>query len=162
MTGELVLCLCITKWMIIVWPFLMQNAPFGNFKQCIIFTLVWLRKQPLWTRPWLGFVLLSVANRTQARQTCMFQVPAPVPALQSPEPNPETIHPDLSSSSVLTNSGWCWCAESINENYFQKLKHWSLPHINVTASPTHTKCVHTVTWQGGKSITWYRICCCTG
>ncbi|XP_041804999.1 kinesin-like protein KIF2C isoform X1 [Chelmon rostratus] len=48
----------------------------------------------------------SVARRSQARQTCMFQAPAPVPAPVpvSSQANPETVHPDLPSSSVLTNS----------------------------------------------------------
>ncbi|KAM9349299.1 kinesin-like protein KIF2C [Symphorus nematophorus] len=52
----------------------------------------------------------SVASRSQVRQTCMFQgqgaVPAPVPTSESSQANPETIRPDLpsSSSSVLTNS----------------------------------------------------------
>ncbi|XP_044075096.1 kinesin-like protein KIF2C isoform X2 [Siniperca chuatsi] len=50
----------------------------------------------------------SVASRSQVRQTCMFQAPAPVPApvptSESSQANPETIHPDLPSSSVLTNS----------------------------------------------------------
>ncbi|XP_073347394.1 kinesin-like protein KIF2C isoform X2 [Pagrus major] len=49
-------------------------------------------------------------NRSQVRQTCLFQAPAPVPApVQTSEPSgasPETIRPELpsSSSSVLTNS----------------------------------------------------------
>ncbi|XP_040911091.1 kinesin-like protein KIF2C isoform X2 [Toxotes jaculatrix] len=50
----------------------------------------------------------SVASRTQARQTCMFQAPAPVPApvttSESSQGRPETVHPDLTPSSVLTNS----------------------------------------------------------
>ncbi|XP_070774834.1 kinesin-like protein KIF2C [Enoplosus armatus] len=48
----------------------------------------------------------SVANRSQVRQTCLFQaptsVPAPVP--ECSRENPEIIHPDLPPSSVLTNS----------------------------------------------------------
>lgn len=58
----------------------------------------------------LDLFLLSVASRSQVRQTCLFQAPAPVPApvqaSVSPQTNPETIHPDLPSSSVLRNSGW--------------------------------------------------------
>nr|XP_033505886.1 kinesin-like protein KIF2C isoform X1 [Epinephelus lanceolatus]XP_033505887.1 kinesin-like protein KIF2C isoform X1 [Epinephelus lanceolatus] len=50
----------------------------------------------------------SVANRSQTRQTCMFQAPAPVPApvptSESAQVNLETVHPDVPSSSVLTNS----------------------------------------------------------
>ncbi|KAE8290938.1 Kinesin-like protein KIF2C Mitotic centromere-associated kinesin [Larimichthys crocea] len=50
----------------------------------------------------------SFASRSQVRQTCLFQAPAPVPApvqaSVSPQTNPETIHPDLPSSSVLRNS----------------------------------------------------------
>ncbi|XP_040911089.1 kinesin-like protein KIF2C isoform X1 [Toxotes jaculatrix] len=50
----------------------------------------------------------KVASRTQARQTCMFQAPAPVPApvttSESSQGRPETVHPDLTPSSVLTNS----------------------------------------------------------
>ncbi|XP_040911092.1 kinesin-like protein KIF2C isoform X3 [Toxotes jaculatrix] len=50
----------------------------------------------------------SFASRTQARQTCMFQAPAPVPApvttSESSQGRPETVHPDLTPSSVLTNS----------------------------------------------------------
>ncbi|KAM7379307.1 hypothetical protein PAMP_004871 [Pampus punctatissimus] len=51
----------------------------------------------------------SCTSRSQTRQTCMFQAPAPVPAPVSTSEtsvtNPETIHPDLVPSSVLTNSG---------------------------------------------------------
>ncbi|XP_078120582.1 kinesin-like protein KIF2C isoform X1 [Sander vitreus] len=52
----------------------------------------------------------SVANRSQTRQTCSFQAPAPVPASvptsESSQANLETVHPNLpSSSSLLTNSG---------------------------------------------------------
>ncbi|CAK6969454.1 kinesin-like protein KIF2C isoform X2 [Scomber scombrus] len=47
-------------------------------------------------------------TRSQARQTCMFQVPAPVPApltqFETSVANPKTIQPDLSPPSVLTNS----------------------------------------------------------
>ncbi|XP_036941200.1 kinesin-like protein KIF2C isoform X1 [Acanthopagrus latus] len=48
-------------------------------------------------------------SRSQARQTCLFQAPAPVPApVQTSQPSgasPETIRPDLpSSSSALTSS----------------------------------------------------------
>ncbi|XP_030257465.1 kinesin-like protein KIF2C isoform X2 [Sparus aurata] len=48
-------------------------------------------------------------SRSQARQTCLFQAPAPVPVpvqtSQPPGASPETIRPDLpSSSSILTNS----------------------------------------------------------
>ncbi|XP_042283660.1 kinesin-like protein KIF2C isoform X1 [Thunnus maccoyii] len=47
----------------------------------------------------------QAATRSQARQTCMFQAPAPVPApVLTSETSPETIHPDLPPSSVLTNS----------------------------------------------------------
>ncbi|KAI3374969.1 hypothetical protein L3Q82_021495, partial [Scortum barcoo] len=47
-----------------------------------------------------------IGSRSQGRQTCMFQVPAPVPPpAESLQANPETIHPDLPPSSVLTNSG---------------------------------------------------------
>ncbi|XP_042353644.1 kinesin-like protein KIF2C isoform X2 [Plectropomus leopardus] len=51
---------------------------------------------------------VSFANRSQTRQTCMFQAPAPVPApvppCESSQANRETVHPDHTSSSVLTNS----------------------------------------------------------
>ncbi|XP_070701000.1 kinesin-like protein KIF2C [Pempheris klunzingeri] len=51
-------------------------------------------------------------SRSQTRQTCMFQAPAPVPApapapapnSESSQANPETIHPDLPASSVITSS----------------------------------------------------------
>ncbi|XP_041848677.1 kinesin-like protein KIF2C isoform X2 [Melanotaenia boesemani] len=47
-------------------------------------------------------------TRSQVRQTCMFQAPAPVPApastMGSSPSNPETFHPDLKPSSVHTNS----------------------------------------------------------
>ncbi|XP_041848675.1 kinesin-like protein KIF2C isoform X1 [Melanotaenia boesemani] len=50
----------------------------------------------------------SVTTRSQVRQTCMFQAPAPVPApastMGSSPSNPETFHPDLKPSSVHTNS----------------------------------------------------------
>ncbi|KAM9845048.1 kinesin-like protein KIF2C [Aulostomus maculatus] len=46
----------------------------------------------------------SSANRSQTRQTCMFQPPAPVAASKSSVANPETIHPEISPSPVLTNS----------------------------------------------------------
>lgn len=48
------------------------------------------------------------ATRSQARQTCMFQAPASVSVVEadpgSSSANPETIHPDLPPSSVLTIS----------------------------------------------------------
>ncbi|XP_076000574.1 kinesin-like protein KIF2C isoform X2 [Genypterus blacodes] len=40
-------------------------------------------------------------SKPQTRQTCLFQAPAPVPSALSTQANPETIHPDLSPSSVL-------------------------------------------------------------
>ncbi|XP_008290749.1 kinesin-like protein KIF2C isoform X2 [Stegastes partitus] len=50
---------------------------------------------------------LSFATRSQARQTCLFQVPAPVsvpePTIESTMANPEAVHCDP-PSSVLTNS----------------------------------------------------------
>ncbi|XP_072220205.1 kinesin-like protein KIF2C isoform X2 [Leuresthes tenuis] len=50
----------------------------------------------------------SFATRSQARQTCLFQVPAPVAAPASTvgysQANPETIRADLNPSPVLTNS----------------------------------------------------------
>ncbi|KAM7400672.1 hypothetical protein PAMA_005052 [Pampus argenteus] len=50
----------------------------------------------------------SFTSRSQSRQTCMFQAPAPVPApvptSETSVTNPETIHPDLVPSTVLTNS----------------------------------------------------------
>ncbi|KAM3603767.1 uncharacterized protein V6R79_001743 [Siganus canaliculatus] len=50
----------------------------------------------------------SFANRSQVRQTCMFQAPVPVSApVQTTEfshARQETIHSDLPTSSVLTNS----------------------------------------------------------
>ncbi|KAK1878910.1 Kinesin-like protein KIF2C [Dissostichus eleginoides] len=53
----------------------------------------------------------SVANRSQNRQTCMFQVPAPppdlapVPTSESTRANLEPVHQDPPPSSVLTHSG---------------------------------------------------------
>ncbi|KAF3858274.1 hypothetical protein F7725_011475 [Dissostichus mawsoni] len=53
----------------------------------------------------------SVANRSQNRQTCMFQVPAPppdlapVPTSESTRANLEPVHQDPPPSSVLTQSG---------------------------------------------------------
>ncbi|KAK1876052.1 Kinesin-like protein KIF2C [Dissostichus eleginoides] len=52
-----------------------------------------------------------VANRSQNRQTCMFQVPAPppdlapVPTSESTRANLEPVHQDPPPSSVLTHSG---------------------------------------------------------
>ncbi|XP_059201017.1 kinesin-like protein KIF2C isoform X1 [Centropristis striata] len=50
----------------------------------------------------------SVVSRSQTRQTCMFQPPAPVPApvstSESPQANLEVVQPEAPSSSVLTNS----------------------------------------------------------
>ncbi|XP_037643018.1 kinesin-like protein KIF2C isoform X1 [Sebastes umbrosus] len=50
----------------------------------------------------------SVVNRSQNRQTCLFQVPAPVlspvSTSESSQANVETVHPDLPSSAVITNS----------------------------------------------------------
>ncbi|XP_069013405.1 kinesin-like protein KIF2C isoform X1 [Embiotoca jacksoni] len=48
----------------------------------------------------------SVATRSQARQTCMFQapVPAPVQTITSLPANPLSVQPELPPSSVLTNS----------------------------------------------------------
>uniref|UniRef100_UPI003AAF1BC2 kinesin-like protein KIF2C n=1 Tax=Centroberyx gerrardi TaxID=166262 RepID=UPI003AAF1BC2 len=50
----------------------------------------------------------TVARKSQARQTCLFQVPAPaaapVPTPESAQPNPETLYPDIPPASVLTNS----------------------------------------------------------
>lgn len=48
---------------------------------------------------------VSFATRSQNRQTCMFPATVPPPA-ESLQANPETIHPDLPPSSVLTNSGF--------------------------------------------------------
>uniref|UniRef100_A0A3Q3K4N8 Kinesin-like protein n=1 Tax=Monopterus albus TaxID=43700 RepID=A0A3Q3K4N8_MONAL len=55
--------------------------------------------------PWPS--TFSVAKRSQARQTSVFQPPAPLraPVLTSEsQANPETVRPDLPSSSVLINS----------------------------------------------------------
>ncbi|KAM6919811.1 kinesin-like protein KIF2C isoform 2-T3 [Lycodopsis pacificus] len=48
----------------------------------------------------------AFASRTQTRQTCLFQAPAPVlaPTPESSQANGETVASDLPSSSVLTNS----------------------------------------------------------
>ncbi|KAF7652965.1 hypothetical protein LDENG_00088840 [Lucifuga dentata] len=50
----------------------------------------------------------SVTSRTQSRQTCLFQVPAPVApqalTSESMQAKPETIHPGLPASSVIRNS----------------------------------------------------------
>ncbi|KAM4605268.1 kinesin-like protein KIF2C [Polymixia lowei] len=50
----------------------------------------------------------TVTRKSQVRQTCLFQVPAPVPApvptLEFARPNPETVCPDFPPTSVLTNS----------------------------------------------------------
>ncbi|XP_014267746.2 kinesin-like protein KIF2C isoform X1 [Maylandia zebra] len=50
----------------------------------------------------------SVATRSQARQTCMFQAPGsvqgPVSAIESFSANPETTHPEPPPSPVLKNS----------------------------------------------------------
>ncbi|XP_035491071.1 kinesin-like protein KIF2C isoform X2 [Scophthalmus maximus] len=58
----------------------------------------------------------SVANRSQVRQTCLFQVPAPVPGpVSTSQGSPETIHPDLPTSSVLTNSVFPYQQRKKNE-----------------------------------------------
>ncbi|XP_023261244.1 kinesin-like protein KIF2C isoform X1 [Seriola lalandi dorsalis] len=50
----------------------------------------------------------SVASRSQSRQTCLFQAPAPVaapvPASEPSRGSLETVQPDVPPSSVLTNS----------------------------------------------------------
>ncbi|XP_034557958.1 kinesin-like protein KIF2C isoform X2 [Notolabrus celidotus] len=50
----------------------------------------------------------SVVNRSQTRQTCMFQPPAPVRAsvatIETSHPSTETVHPDLPPPSVLSSS----------------------------------------------------------
>ncbi|XP_029931388.1 kinesin-like protein KIF2C isoform X2 [Myripristis murdjan] len=49
----------------------------------------------------------QVARKSQARQTCLFQVPSPpvsVPASESAGVNPESVHTDPPATSVLTNS----------------------------------------------------------
>lgn len=70
---------------------------------------------------------LSVASRTQSRQTCMFQVPAPVPAPAVSSESP---------SAVLTNCGWL--VFSVFSNVVV-LVQYVIPHIKQKKKICHLK-----------------------